>query len=82
MAFLRDFAQYSELTKMNSGNIAIVFGPNLLWSKVESSDPAYVTCSHYRASTASYITVVNNGHYLELRLDIWSTRVHKNGRLE
>ena len=68
MAFLRDFAQYSELTKMNSGNIAIVFGPNLLWSKVESSDPAYVTYSCYRASTASYITMVNNGHYLETKI--------------
>ena len=42
VGFLSEFAQYSESTKMNAGNIAIVFGPNLLWSETDSSDAAYV----------------------------------------
>ena len=38
MHFLYDFAQYSDVTKMSYGNIAIVFGPNLLWPREENAD--------------------------------------------
>lgn len=35
MHFLHDFSKNHKETKMNSNNIAIVIGPNLLWPKVE-----------------------------------------------
>lgn len=36
MWFLHDLSKYHEHTKMNVNNIAIVIGPNLLWSKNET----------------------------------------------
>jgi hypothetical protein len=36
MYFLHDLSKHHEETKMNVNNIAIVVGPNLLWSKNES----------------------------------------------
>jgi hypothetical protein len=38
LAFLHEFAQYHEMTKMTTGNIAIVMGPNLLWPEGDLSD--------------------------------------------
>ena len=46
-AFLNEFSQYSDATKMSVGNIAIVIGPNLLWPREENSDPAYVQASSH-----------------------------------
>lgn len=40
VAFLQEFSLYSDLTKMNTNNIAIVIGPNLLWPREENADPA------------------------------------------
>lgn len=36
--FLAKLAQESEVNKMTPSNIAIVLGPNLLWSKTEGWD--------------------------------------------
>jgi hypothetical protein len=40
VAFLQEFSLYADLTKMSTNNIAIVIGPNLLWPREESADPA------------------------------------------
>ena len=34
--FLAKVTEHSELNKMNASNLAIVFGPNLLWSSNEN----------------------------------------------
>ncbi|CAI8013574.1 SH3 domain-binding protein 1, partial [Geodia barretti] len=52
LAFLHEFAQYHEMTKMTTGNIAIVMGPNLLWPEGDMSEDAalvvFLTILHGR----------------------------------
>ncbi|CAI8013575.1 Rho GTPase-activating protein 44 [Geodia barretti] len=45
LAFLHEFAQYHEMTKMTTGNIAIVMGPNLLWPEGDMSEDAAAVVS-------------------------------------
>ena len=37
MEFLTRVAEHSEINKMTISNLAVVFGPNLVWSKEEVS---------------------------------------------
>lgn len=56
--FLAKIMDHSEFNKMNASNLAILFGPNLLWSKSSNSQPAL--------SSLDAITAIN--HFTEFIL--------------
>lgn len=62
--FLNEFSQYSDITKMSVGNIAIVIGPNLLWPREENADPAYVELIYI------FMYLLENKYYSEHTVSI------------
>ncbi|NXQ25101.1 3BP1 protein, partial [Alaudala cheleensis] len=58
--FLAKLAEHQEVNKMTASNIAIVLGPNLLWSQQSTGDPTQLDLASVSSIQAVVETLIQN----------------------